>query len=129
LSAPSRPPWRLVTRDQLVLYVLGLLILGAVAARYGIVRWRGGPGETRIEAGESIDYRVNLNEAGPDELDLLPGIGPAKAERIVAHRQAKGPFTTVDDLARVPGISDTAVAKLRGLVTVDADSSGGEAPE
>jgi competence protein ComEA len=57
---------------------------------------------------------VDVNTASAAELDVLPGIGPALAERIVAFRQEHGRFATLDDLARVPGIGPAAVAKLRG---------------
>lgn len=61
---------------------------------------------------------VDLNSATPRELDVLPGIGPVLAERVVAHRAQNGPFRTVDDLADVQGISDAMVDELRSLVTV-----------
>lgn len=48
---------------------------------------------------------VAINTAGADELAALHGIGPVLAGRIAAHRDAHGPITTPDDLARVPGVS------------------------
>jgi len=62
--------------------------------------------------------RVNVNTAGAAELETLPGIGPALAERIVAHRAAQGPFASVDDLLAVSGIGEKTLARLRDLVTV-----------
>jgi competence protein ComEA len=61
---------------------------------------------------------VNLNSAGPDVLDQLPGVGPATAAAIVAHREQHGPFASVDDLADVRGIGPAKLEALRGLVTV-----------
>ena len=61
---------------------------------------------------------IDLNRATPDELTRLPGIGPALARRIVDTRDAEGPFTGVDELERVRGISARKVAKLRAFVTV-----------
>lgn len=61
---------------------------------------------------------VNINTATADQLDGLPGVGPATAAAIIAHRQAYGPFTSVDGLADVRGIGPAKVAALRGLVTV-----------
>jgi competence protein ComEA len=52
-------------------------------------------------------------------LDLLPGIGPVLAERIVAYRTANGPFREVDDLAAVQGISPRMVEDLRPLVSLE----------
>ena len=55
---------------------------------------------------------VDLNAAGPDELSLLPGVGPSLAARIVEDRTSRGPFRTVDDLDRVRGVGP---ALLRGV--------------
>ncbi|MCM8748324.1 ComEA family DNA-binding protein [Thermomicrobiaceae bacterium CFH 74404] len=61
---------------------------------------------------------IDINAASADELETLPGIGPALAERIVAYRTEHGPFQSVDELARVRGISPRMVDELRDLVTV-----------
>jgi len=66
----------------------------------------------------AADSRVNLNTADAAELEELPRIGPALAERIVAWRDDNGRFTSVDDLLAVPGIGDKMLASLRDLVTV-----------
>lgn len=61
---------------------------------------------------------IDINTATADELDALPGIGPALAARIVTARDERGPFASVDDLAAVEGISPRMVDDLRSLVTV-----------
>jgi competence protein ComEA len=48
-----------------------------------------------------------------DDLALLPGIGPTRAERIAADRSARGEFVRVDDLVRVKGIGPVTVERLR----------------
>lgn len=55
---------------------------------------------------------VNVNTASPDELQLLPGIGPAKVRDIVAYR-TKHPFRTVDELVRIKGIGRKMFRRLR----------------
>jgi len=126
LGATRRSPWWLGRRDQIVLYALCLALLGVVGARVAVGRW-GAAREVRLlQAGERIDYRVNLNTASEAELDLLPGIGPAKARRIVEYRDAHGPFQRIDDLANVPGIHRNHVANVRELVAVGEPPRGGE---
>ncbi|HEY7628322.1 MAG TPA: ComEA family DNA-binding protein [Ilumatobacteraceae bacterium] len=61
---------------------------------------------------------VNINTASADELDVLPGVGPATAAAIIAHREQHGPFQTVDQLAEVRGIGPAKLDALRALVTV-----------
>ncbi|MFR9724958.1 helix-hairpin-helix domain-containing protein [Streptomyces sp. MS19] len=61
---------------------------------------------------------VSLNSATPDQLQDLPGIGPVLAERIVAHRQQHGGFTSVGQLGDVSGIGERRLAELRDRVTL-----------
>jgi competence protein ComEA len=61
---------------------------------------------------------VNLNTATLEQLESLPGIGPALAQRILDHRQEHGPFRSVDDLLNVSGIGEKRLEDLRSKVTV-----------
>jgi len=61
---------------------------------------------------------VDLNSATVEQLDTLPGVGPATAAAIVLHREQSGPFATVDDLEAVPGIGPAKLAAVRELVSV-----------
>jgi len=63
-------------------------------------------------------YRLDLNSASVEELEALPGIGPALARRIVDYRTRMGPFASVDELSEVSGIGPAMVEKLRELVEV-----------
>lgn len=63
--------------------------------------------------------RLPINALAAEQLCLLPGVGPALAARIVAHRDAHGPFRSIDELAHVPGIGPRTVERLVPLLTVD----------
>lgn len=75
-----------------------------------------GGGAARGTAGGAA--LVNINRATAAELDALPNIGPVLAERIVAHRDAQGGFTSVDELQQVSGIGEKTYADLKDLVTL-----------
>jgi competence protein ComEA len=61
---------------------------------------------------------IDLNTATLEDLDTLPGVGPATAQAIVAHREEHGPFGAVEDLLEVRGIGDARLEALRDLVVV-----------
>jgi len=61
---------------------------------------------------------VNINVAGPAELDALNGIGPVLAERIIEYREANGSFQSVDELSEVSGIGSALLEQLREQVTL-----------
>lgn len=61
---------------------------------------------------------VNLNAATAEQLDTLPGVGPATAAAIIAYREQHGPFASVDQLGDVRGIGPAKLDAIRGLVTV-----------
>lgn len=69
---------------------------------------------------------VDLNRSGPDELVRLPGIGPVRAQSIVRWRDENGPFQSVDDLELVPGIGPATMERLRNDVMVRPDSVEGK---
>jgi competence protein ComEA len=73
-------------------------------------------------AAKEVEGVVNINTASPDELQLLPGIGPAKVQSILAYRQAH-PFRTVDELVRIKGIGRKMVKRLRVHLVVTGETT------
>jgi competence protein ComEA len=61
---------------------------------------------------------INLNTATLEQLDSLPGIGPAIAQRIIDYRASVGGFKAVEEITEVSGIGDATLAKIKDLVTV-----------
>jgi len=61
---------------------------------------------------------VNLNTATKDQLQSVDGIGPKKADAIIAYRKKNGSFKSVDDLKNVAGFGEKSVANIRSEVTV-----------
>lgn len=80
----------------------------------GVLR---GGGERR-PLGEGAGGRVSLNRASAAELEALPGIGPALAQRIVEDRQRHGPFASLADFQRVPGVGPGLVERIRDRIDV-----------
>lgn len=61
---------------------------------------------------------VNINYADKSQLDTLPGVGPALAERIIEYRQTNGSFQDIDDLKNVPGIGASKFEKLKEKISI-----------
>ncbi len=74
------------------------------------------PGAEEGSAGESGDGTVSLNSATAEELITLPGVGPATAEAIIAHREEAGHFTSIEQLMDVSGIGPAKFAQLKDKV-------------
>jgi competence protein ComEA len=64
------------------------------------------------------DGKININTAGEAELDKLPGVGPALAQRIIQYRTENGPFAQPEDLQNVSGIGPKTYEKMSALVVV-----------
>ena len=68
------------------------------------------------EKGSGAAGLVNINTADAAALEKLNGIGEATAEKIIADREANGPFKTLEDLKRVSGIGDKKFEALRDAI-------------
>ena len=74
-------------------------------------------------AAEPLKGVVNVNIASIEELVLLPGIGESRAMAIVALRENRGGFDSVDELVDVKGIGDAMLAKLRPYVSLESKTT------
>ncbi len=70
-------------------------------------------------AANSVLEEIHLNQASAEELQSLPGVGPALSERIVIYRDEHGPFKSVDQLTEVKGIGQAKLAKFKSRLKVD----------
>ena len=91
--------------------VSALLLLAAVAAAQTPMP------ETRLVG------VVNVNTATTEELELLPGVGPVRAQAIIDHRVESKGFKQVDDLMLVSGIGEKALARIRPHVAVSGKTT------
>lgn len=73
-------------------------------------------GEGQQEASSS---KINLNTADETELSVLPGIGPSKARAIVAYREAKGGFSSAEEIMNVEGIKEGTFSKIKDEIVVE----------
>ncbi|WP_102345527.1 helix-hairpin-helix domain-containing protein [Bacillus sp. Marseille-P3661] len=69
-------------------------------------------------ANEHHDGKININSATSDQLQQLPGIGPAKATSIINYREEHGPFKNSNDLLNISGIGEKSLEKILDLITV-----------
>ena len=79
-----------------------------------------GEAVTQPAANRAIpEFPINLNTANQVELESLPEIGPALALAIIQYRDENGPFETVEEIQKVPGIGPAIYAAIKELITVE----------
>jgi competence protein ComEA len=76
----------------------------------------------RFDAAVTLEGKVNINTASAAELELLPGIGPSIAVKIVSYRQTHK-FEQPSNITRVQGIGQKTFAKIKDFVTVEGTTT------
>ena len=74
-----------------------------------------------IFSGVMSSEKININTAGLEELDSLPGIGPSKAQAIIDYRTENGLFESIEDIINVSGIGEVTFNNIKDLITVGGD--------
>jgi competence protein ComEA len=80
-------------------------------------------GAKSVDPGSGLVGVVNVNTATPDELELLPGVGPSRARAIVEYRTEHGSFEKVEDLLAVDGIGARALERMRPHVATSGKTT------
>jgi competence protein ComEA len=83
----------------------------------------GEPHVAKKSSHKELTGKLNLNTASEDQLMLLPAIGPAKAERIVAWRKKNGSFKRIADLRHVKGFGYKSFKKLEPYLDIKGDTT------
>ncbi|MDL5142214.1 helix-hairpin-helix domain-containing protein [Bacillus atrophaeus] len=71
-----------------------------------------------VQNGAGKEALVNINTASLEELQAISGVGPSKAEAIIAYREENGKFQAVEDITNVSGIGEKSFEKIKSAITV-----------
>ena len=76
------------------------------------------PAKREAKQASQAEHKVNINEASQAELMKLEGVGAGAAKKIIAWREAHGPFKRPHDLEKVPGVGREVLEKNHGRIAV-----------
>lgn len=115
------------TKTEIFCLILSAVFVLGLGAAFAL-RADGGSGDgsavttwKKTDATDTLPQKINVNTADPDRLQLLPGIGPVLAQRIVAWREENGDFLIAEDLLAVEGIGMTKLDEIRDLIVIQEE--------
>ena len=109
---------------KLLLCLVGLLLVGSVlefVRSYATVKNDEFKFSVQLGDGDmsySTVFSININSTPADSLELIPGIGPVLASRIIAYRDSVGHFEKVENILDVPGIGRKTYEKIKPYIMV-----------
>lgn len=115
----------LLTALLLAVFTVGVMV--GRSTNYNNVAITVEKGQPKADVGSNISpsdsapsmvFQLNINTATAEELQDVPGIGPALAQRIVTYREEHGIFDTVNELLNVSGIGEKKLSAMMDHITV-----------
>ena len=76
------------------------------------------PAGSAAAVSDSSSGKININTAGSEELQKIPGVGPSKAQSIIDYREEHGAFTSPEDLMKITGIKEKTYEKMKDSICV-----------
>ncbi len=98
--------------------ILAFLIIGLVFIGLSYFKKISPISNVKIVESEDSYIVININEAMPEQLERLPGIGPVLAQDIVSYREEVGRFRRPQEIKNIKGIGDKKFEKIKDLITI-----------
>lgn len=102
----------LTHQERIVLFCIGILILAGSLVKF----LNKIPQETKASEIPSRQISIDVNNASLEELEKLPGIGAAIAQRMIEYRKNSGPFLNLNDLKNIKGIGSKKIQAMKNKI-------------